>query len=238
MICATFSTTAAYPHSNPLPPASSASGSPQRGRDSIFLLAGEGGLKRRMTARRRNFRGINSSSAIAKGDLWVFGYGSLMWRPGFAFVERQSGLLRGYRRSLCIYSHVHRGTPEQPGLVLGLDRGGACHGAAFRIEANQREATLGYLREREQVTSVYLERNVPVLLPEGAMVNALTYVADRKHPQYAGALGRADLLRLTARAAGRSGRNADYILNTVAHLEEIGIKDPTLEWLADQLRRL
>ncbi|HLW91503.1 MAG TPA: gamma-glutamylcyclotransferase [Roseiarcus sp.] len=176
--------------------------------------------------------------AASESDLWVFGYGSLMWRPGFVYAERQSGLLRGYRRSLCIYSYIHRGTPERPGLVLGLDRGGACHGAAFRVEAAQREATLRYLREREQVTSVYHERIVRVLLPEGAMVAALTYVADRKHPQYAGLLDRSELLRLTAHAKGRSGRNADYVLNTVAHLEEVGIKDPTLEWLADQLRRM
>ena len=172
------------------------------------------------------------------GDLWVFGYGSLMWRPGFEFIERQSGLLRGWRRSLCIYSHVHRGTPERPGLVLGLDRGGACHGAAFRVEAASRDATIAYLREREQVTSVYLEKNVKVLLPDGLVVSAVTYVADRRHPQYAGALAREDLLRLTATARGRSGANAEYILNTVAHLEEVGVKDPTLHWLADQLSRL
>jgi len=169
-------------------------------------------------------------------DLWVFGYGSLMWRPGFPFVERQNGLVRGWRRSLCVYSWVHRGAKERPGLVLGLDRGGACHGAAFRVAPRDREATIAYLREREQVTAVYLERNVRVLLWEGAVVTALTYVADRRHPQYAGALAKEELLRLTATAAGRSGRNAEYILNTVAHLEEVGIKDQTLEWLAEQLR--
>jgi cation transport protein ChaC len=170
------------------------------------------------------------------GDLWVFGYGSLMWRPGFDFVERQPALLRGWRRSLCIYSYIHRGTPEQPGLVLGLDRGGACHGAAFRVAAGARESTLSYLRAREQVTAVYLERNLRVLMVEGKVVTALTYVADRRHPQYAGSLEREELLRLTAHAVGRSGRNADYILNTVGHLEKVGVKDPTLEWLAGRLR--
>ena len=172
----------------------------------------------------------------ADGDLWVFGYGSLMWRPGFSFIERQNGLVRGWRRSLCIYSWIHRGSEAKPGLVLGLDRGGACHGAAFRVAAKDHDATIAYLREREQVTSVYLERSVRVLLWEGAVVTALTFVADRSHPQYAGALDREELLRLTATAKGRSGGNAEYILNTVAHLEEVGIKDPTLQWLAERLR--
>ncbi len=180
--------------------------------------------------------GQAEAASPATGDLWVFGYGSLMWRPGFSFLERQNGLVRGWRRSLCVYSWVHRGTQERPGLVLGLDRGGACHGAAFRVAGEDREATIAYLREREQVTSVYLEKYVRVLLWEGAVVTALTYVADRRHPQYAGALDREDLLRLTATAKGRSGPNAEYILNTVAHLEEVGIKDPTLEWLAAKLR--
>src|SRR5580704_13753002 len=159
----------------------------------------------------------SDKTASGGGDLWVFGYGSLMWRPGFAFIERQNGLVRGWRRSLCIYSHVHLGTREKPGLVLWLDRGGACHGAAFKVAGEARGATIAYLREREQVTSVYLEKYVRVLLWEGAVVTALTYVADRRHPQYAGALNREELLRLTSKAVGGSGANADYILNTVAH---------------------
>src|SRR4051794_26043268 len=95
-------------------------------------------------------------------DMWVFGYGSLMWRPGFPFVERRHAHLYGYHRALCVLSHVHRGTPEKPGLVLGLDRGGRCHGIAFRVAASEAAATVAYLREREQVTSVYLERYLPV----------------------------------------------------------------------------
>ena len=91
-----------------------------------------------------------------QGDLWVFGYGSLMWRPGFPYLDRRTAHLHGYHRSLCVYSHVHRGTPEKPGLVLGLDRGGRCQGVAFRVAAEEAEATLHYLREREQVTGVYL----------------------------------------------------------------------------------
>jgi glutathione-specific gamma-glutamylcyclotransferase len=171
------------------------------------------------------------------GELWVFGYGSLMWRPGFDYIERQRALVQGWRRSLCIYSHVYRGTPEKPGLVLGLDRGGACVGVAFRISAALRQPTIAYLRDREQVTSVYVEKYVQVRLAGGAKVTAITFVADRAHGQYAGRLEREQLLRLVRRSAGRSGPNSDYVLNTQAHLAENGIVDPTLRWLADQLQR-
>jgi glutathione-specific gamma-glutamylcyclotransferase len=173
--------------------------------------------------------------AGAGSDFWVFGYGSLMWRPGFAFIERQNGLVRGWRRSLCVYSWVHRGTQAKPGLVLGLDRGGACHGAAFRVDAAAREETVAYLRAREQVTAVYLEKTVRVLLWEGRTVEALTYVADRRHPQYAGRLAAEELLRLVSAASGQSGPNDEYVMNTVRHLREMKIKDAILEQLAAQL---
>ncbi len=177
-----------------------------------------------------------SADGAETGDLWVFGYGSLMWRPGFDFVERQGALVHGWRRSLCVYSHVYRGTPERPGLVLGLDRGGACRGVAFRVAAAQSAPTIDYLRQREQVTGVYLERRVLAHLADGTTANALTYVADRSHAQYAGRLEREALLELVARGVGASGSNVDYVLNTEAHLRESGVADPTLEWLAAQLR--
>ncbi|MGD0639634.1 MAG: gamma-glutamylcyclotransferase [Roseiarcus sp.] len=169
-------------------------------------------------------------------ELWVFAYGSLMWRPGFVYVERHKGLLRGWRRRLCVYSHVYRGTADRPGLVLGLDRGGACHGVAFRVEAALREATVRYLRERELVTAVYLERTVPVTLADGRRVSALTYVADRAHRQYAGDMARERLLRLVRQGVGQSGDNAEYVLATRDHLRQLGIVDAELEWLAAQLR--
>ena len=126
----------------------------------------------------------------SEGDLWVFGYGSLMWRPGFAFLESAPARLFGLHRALCVYSFVHRGTPEKPGLVLGLDRGGACRGVAFRIPGKTRVATIDYLRGREQVTKVYIEtsRMITVLGTPERRVRALVYCVDRGHAQYAGEL--------------------------------------------------
>jgi glutathione-specific gamma-glutamylcyclotransferase len=177
------------------------------------------------------------SAAASAGDLWVFGYGSLMWRPGFAFEERTLATIAGLHRALCIWSHVHRGTPQRPGLVLGLDRGGSCKGVAFRVAAARREATLAYLRQREQVTSVYVEVVREARLADGRRVAAVAYRADRRHAQYAGALDEATLLRIVRQGVGLSGANPDYILATSDHLAELGIRDATLERLARALRR-
>jgi glutathione-specific gamma-glutamylcyclotransferase len=170
------------------------------------------------------------------GDLWVFGYGSLMWRPGFAYTRRCKATLRGWRRSLCVYSHVYRGSPERPGLVLALDRGGACLGVAFQVDAALREATIRYLREREQVTAVYLEHMAPITLECGERVLALTYVADRLHRQYAGRLDRDAMLEYVHAGKGQSGENAEYVLETYDHLQAIGVRDRDLEWLSGRLR--
>lgn len=180
--------------------------------------------------------GFDSLEAMIKtaafdADLWVFGYGSLMWQPGFDFAERQTAIVRGYHRALCVYSHVHRGTPEQPGLVLGLDRGGSCKGVAFRVAAPAAEGAVSYLRRREQVTRVYRELLLPARLADGRHVTALTYVVDRGHAQYAGALDRHALARFVGQGHGISGANCDYICSTQAHLAQLGIRDATLEWL-------
>jgi glutathione-specific gamma-glutamylcyclotransferase len=171
-----------------------------------------------------------------EGVLWVFGYGSLMWRPGFYYEERRRATLKNWHRSLCVYSHVYRGIPEQPGLVLGLDQGGHCQGVAFRVGARSRVATIRYLREREQVTAVYVERAVRIVLETGEQVAALTYVADRQHPQYAGQLDRGSMLKLVRSGMGTSGKNADYVTETNDHLIAIGVRDPDLEWLSANLR--
>ncbi|MBO6724230.1 MAG: gamma-glutamylcyclotransferase [Rhizobiaceae bacterium] len=166
------------------------------------------------------------------GDFWVFGYGSLIWRPGFAHVETRRARLHGYRRALCVASYVHRGTPERPGLVLGLDRGGSCVGLAFRVPGTLRDEVMATLRARELVTNVYLERQLPVRLDDGGMVEAVCYTVDRAHEQYAGAL---DVEQASARvsgAVGQSGPNEQYVLNTVEHLKALSIRDHWLEAVA------
>jgi cation transport protein ChaC len=171
-------------------------------------------------------------------DLWVFAYGSLMWRPGFDFLERRTARLVGAHRSLCVYSFVHRGTPEKPGLVLGLDRGGNCRGIAYRVPAGKRKATIKYLRGREQVTMVYREVFRPVWLdddPQSA-VRALCYVIDRGHEQYAGRLTLEQRMHLVRQGHGRSGNNRDYVLATVKEIEAQGYRDRELHLLAERLK--
>lgn len=166
-------------------------------------------------------------------ELWVFGYGSLMWRPGFAYAGARHARLTGYRRCFCIYSVHHRGTLERPGLVLGLDRGGACEGMAFRVPAADAAATTRYLRAREQVKGVYREVHLPVELIKGARreVQAVAYVAERAHPNYAGQLPLAVQARLIHGAKGLSGANLDYLISTLRHLQELDIRERELERL-------
>jgi cation transport protein ChaC len=158
-----------------------------------------------------------------------------MWRPGFNFAERQLAWLRGYHRALCIYSHVHRGTPERPGLVLGLDRGGSCRGVAFRVEGTNAQATIGYLRAREQATAVYIERRVRIRLDDGREVEALTYVVDRRHVQYAGKLPLDTIIQYVRDGVGQSGDNPAYVLNTHRHLAELSLRDPVLAHIVSSL---
>jgi len=181
-----------------------------------------------------SFRNVRGSEAgvDAASDLWVFGYGSLMWRPGFPYEERLPALLRGAHRSLCVYSWHHRGTLEKPGLVLGLDRGGSCRGMAFRVPEAERTATLAYLTEREQQNYVYLERHLPVELADGRRVIGLVYVMDRGHSQYASGLSPEQQLAFVRQGVGVSGSCIDYVRNTLAHLRELGIEDRALSWIA------
>jgi glutathione-specific gamma-glutamylcyclotransferase len=182
---------------------------------------------------------MHTTADQESGDLWVFGYGSLMWRPGFAHVERVSARLIGMHRALCVYSFVHRGTPEQPGLVLGLDRGGMCRGIAYRVAPAAREKTIAYLREREQVTSVYLETMRRVELEDASkqQVRALCYTVDRGHVQYAGRLTLDQLVHYVRQGHGSSGANRDYVLDAVHALEALGYRETELHLLAERLGR-
>ncbi len=185
---------------------------------------------------------IRSAAALAAGkrallarltpgaDIWVFGYGSLMWDPGFVHEAAHQARLFGYHRALCIYSHRHRGTAKRQGLVLGLDRGGSCRGIAYRVAGARAAQTLGYLWDREMITGVYLPRRVEVRLP-GGRVGCWTFVADRGHVQYAGGLAPAEQVGLILQGHGESGRCRDYLANTVRHLDQLGIADGPLHRL-------
>lgn len=181
---------------------------------------------------------MSQAEASSSEDLWVFGYGSLMWRPDFAFQERVPARLIGAHRALCIYSFVHRGTPERPGLVLGLDHGGTCRGIAFRVAAGERATTLAYLRDRELKNRVYREVMRAVWLHNDPQqrVQALCFVADRGHPQYAGRLTLSEQLHYVRQGQGQSGWNRDYVLETVKEMERMGLREGELHRLAEQLR--
>ena len=166
---------------------------------------------------------------------WVFGYGSLIWNPGFTHVSAQQGLLRGAHRSLSIVSHHHRGTVEQPGLVFGLTRGGSCRGMVFEVADTDWPQVYAYLQEREQVTSVYRDVMRPVHLADGRLVGALAFLVDERHEQFAGRLSLEQQLAMVRAGVGLSGRNIDYVLNTARHLRELGIRDRQLMALADML---
>ncbi|MEB3416980.1 gamma-glutamylcyclotransferase [Salipiger marinus] len=172
--------------------------------------------------------------------LWIFGYGSLLWNPGFAVAEQVHASLPGYRRSFCMRSIHHRGTPEAPGLVLALDAepGAVCDGLALRAAPGTEEATLAYLRDRELVSAAYLEARLPLTLRDGRKVEAVTYVIDADHVQYCGGLDLEDQARIIAQAIGGRGPNREYLWNTAAHLDHLGIPDAELHWLAGRVRHL
>ena len=169
---------------------------------------------------------------------WVFGYGSLMWRPGFAHVERRPAMLAGRRRAFCIHSVHHRGTPERPGLVLGLAPGGAVRGAAYRIADADWAGAYAYLREREQPTETYVECEVEVALDDGRAVRALTFLSDPDHPQWAGVLDLDVQAGRIAGASGLSGRNVDYLRDLVEHLRAEDAADADMETLLAMVLRL
>jgi len=177
---------------------------------------------------------IRAPDELPPGPLYVFGYGSLLWRPGFEYRSRATARIFGFHRALRVWSYHHRGTEDRPGLVLGLDTGGSCLGCVYEVAPALTRQVADYLWEREMVTSVYTPRLVPTHTPDGA-VPALTFVLDRTHTQYAGALSAPDAALHISGASGRSGPNPEYVRETVAHLDELGVHD---HGLAEVVRHL
>lgn len=179
----------------------------------------------------------NPLSHLPAGDMWVFAYGSLMWNPGFPHAQARLAQIHGYHRALCVWSWVHRGTEARPGLVLGLDRGGSCVGVAHRVLASQRDAAVTYLYERELVTHVYIPVASRIRVAGVGVVPALTFVVDRRHAQYAARLSPAEAASTIRSAHGRSGPNPEYFANTIAHMDELGIRCPRLREIQRALAR-
>ncbi|WP_380053645.1 gamma-glutamylcyclotransferase [Falsihalocynthiibacter sp. SS001] len=177
---------------------------------------------------------------MTEQPLWVFGYGSLMWRPGFQYSTRQIARLTGYARSFCMWSIHYRGTHEQPGLVLALDEDetASCLGLGFEVSPDHRQEALEYLRARELISSAYLEAELPMELDDGRVVHAVTFVINRENNQYCGGLELQEQARVIANARGEMGSNVEYLQNTAAHLRELGIHDPEMEWLVERVAEL
>jgi cation transport protein ChaC len=172
------------------------------------------------------------------GAFWVFGYGSLIWNPGFTFTDRRRATLSGWRRAFCMSSIVYRGTPDRPGLVLALDQDedAACHGVAYRVAGTEADATLAYLRERELVSYAYRETRLPLTLEGDEIVEAVAFVVKRDHAQYRGGLSLAEQADVIASAIGPRGPNAEYLANTIAGLEALGLPDADLARLSEMVR--
>jgi len=171
-------------------------------------------------------------------DFWIFAYGSLMWDPGFAYLEAQPGVVHGYHRSLCVLSTVYRGTPQHPGLVLGMSRGGSCSGVAFRVAAKCIEQTRVYLDRREQVTRVYCPKFLRTTLHDGRTVSTYTFIARREHSQFVGGLSLPEQARLVAQGVGQKGPAMDYLANTVQHMNALGITKTQLHQVLNLAKNL
>lgn len=183
---------------------------------------------------------MTEAKVLDQRPLWVFGYASLLWNPGFPVVETRLATMHGYHRSFCMHSIHHRGTQDSPGLVLALDEAenAECQGLALRVEDGAEADTVQYLRERELISSAYLERLLPVTLDDGKEVTSLAYVIDPHHVQYAAHLTLEEQAQIITRAVGGRGPNTEYLWNTVDHLTEMGVEDPELAWLSKRVRSL
>lgn len=184
----------------------------------------------------RHDRNNPFSIVLPKENLWVFGYGSLMWKPGFHHLESRPARLYGFSRRLCLWSIHYRGTPDRPGLVVGLVPGGSCHGMAFRLDDSNRDEALEYLYEREMTNDAYRPMVKNIYLDNGPKVSALTFVSRMDHSQFASLTSENRIISIISNAQGPMGSNAEYVLNTVSHLDEIGIHDSRLHRIAERLQ--
>ncbi len=163
----------------------------------------------------------------ADEDLYVFGYGSLIWNPAFDYVAQVPATLHGWHRRFCLKMLAGRGTPETPGLMLALDRGGACKGVAFRIAAAEVRQELGILWRREMFGGSYNARWVKLKTPEGSQ-RAITFVSNREHPRYISEICDLETAKLIATGCGDLGTCREYLENTVEHLAALGMRDAGL----------
>jgi cation transport protein ChaC len=180
-----------------------------------------------------------SAHVIDNNLEWIFGYGSLMWDPGFTYIEKQPATLLGFHRSFCIYSHHYRGTSERPGLVLGLDKGGICQGIAFRVDRLKWPNVVSYLDERELIGYAYQAVETDINFGcSGTVVQAYTYIADSSHPNYAGDIGFDRAINIIMAAAGISGLNRDYLIQLIQQLQKYGYTEPYLYQLLERAELL
>jgi len=177
-------------------------------------------------------------TALPHGELWVFGYGSLMWSPCFSYREKHLARVHGYHRALCILSTRYRGTRSKPGLVMGLCQGGSCWGMAFRVHGKRAKQVLDALWRREMLNRVYMPRFVPVAIEGTKRVQALAFVADTEHEQFVDELDIHGRARLVAQGVGQRGACVDYIRNTLEHMRELGVHDPHLMRILEAAGRI
>ena len=181
--------------------------------------------------------GTIESIPVPEDDFWIFAYGSLMWNPGFDYIDAQPGIVYGYHRRLCLWSVRYRGTVQRPGLVLGLDRGGSCRGFAYRIAEHDAERVTAYLCDRELITGAYDAKLCSVELDSKTKVSALTFVSKPDHPHFAPKLALSDTIEVVSKASGARGANREYVLNTVSHLSQMDIHNTELHKVASHLDR-
>jgi len=193
------------------------------------------GLFKPLSEAERRASLVSTLAANPGRDVWVFGYGSLMWNPAFHYIERRAGLVRGYHRSFCLRTELGGGEPGKPGLMLALDRGGSCHGVAFKIADDAVEEELDIVWKREMLAGAYRPRWLRVSSPDGDC-HAVTFVINRDFRHYAGGLPECETVRYLATAGGRLGTCREYLENTVQQLDMLGVRDGTMHALLRKVR--